>query len=199
MDWRRAAWVLHSIAAIAVLLVTLLPTPAMADRHKAGFGGGAVRDDRSELWGIRMTGDWTWKEGKTSLSSAGGHATRWVISWVGEISQAAGEHEGSNFSQTTFLVGVRYTLNEIGSHLRVEPFGEALIGAAYERGLESQTSPAGGLGIGIDIPLGRLTDTEHHPLVVLRGQYGRHWINRDSTDWYNQFSASVVFRLTRKK
>jgi hypothetical protein len=190
---------LPSVAALAALLVTLLPASARADRHKAGFGGGAVRADRSGLWGVRMTGDWTWKEGKTSLPEPGGHAARWVLSWVGEVSQVAGEHEGGNFSQTTLLAGVRYTLNEIGSHLRVEPFGEALIGAAYERGPESRYSATGGFGIGIDIPLGDLTDTEHHPLVVLRGQYSRYWIDGDTTDSYSQVSASVVFRLTRHR
>ena len=202
MDWRRVAPAFPSVASVAslaALLVTLLPASAMADRHKAGFGGGVVYAGRSDLWGIRVTGDWTWKEGESSLTSPGGHATRWMTSWVGEIGQVAGEHEGSNFSQTTLLVGLRYTLNEIGSHLRVEPFGEALIGAAYERDLDSRISAAGGFGIGIDVPLGKMTMTEHHPLVVLRGQYGLHWIDGDSAGWYNQVSASVVFRLTRRK
>jgi hypothetical protein len=184
---------------LLALLVTLFPPSAMADRHKGGFGGGAVYDGRSDLWGIRMTGDWTWKEGKTSLVKPAGHADKWIISWVGDLSQVAGEHESGNFSQTTLLVGLRYTLNEIGPHLQVEPFGEALIGAAYERGLDSRVSVAGGFGFGLDIPLQNMRKTEHHPLVVLRVHYGKHWIDGDSTDWYDEVSASVVFRLTRRK
>jgi hypothetical protein len=200
MDRRNVALAFLARGALVALLVTLLPALATADRHKAGFGGGAAYDGRSDLWGIRMTGDWTWKEGKTSLPSPGGHASRWILSFVGEISQVAGEHEGSNFSQTTLLVGVRYTLNELGSHLRVEPFAEALVGGAYERDLDSRVSAVGGFGAGIDfVPFGRMTEVEHHPLVVLRGQWDRLWINGDSTDSYNQFTASVVFRLTRKK
>jgi hypothetical protein len=33
--------------------------------------------------------------------------------------------------------------------------------------------------------------------LALRVQYNECWINADSTDWYPQFSAGVVFRLNR--
>jgi hypothetical protein len=198
MDRRSVALAFLSRGALVALLVALAPALARADRHKAGFGGGAAYDARSALWGIRMTGDWTLKEGPTSNHGGASHKA-WMISAAGELSQVAGSHEGSNLSQTTFLVGPRYTWNQIGSSWRFELFGEALIGLAYERSLETHTGAAGSFGIGLDVPLGTLTDTEHHPLVVLRGQYGRHWINEDSTDWYNQYALSVVFRLTRKR
>jgi hypothetical protein len=197
MGTRTLAEAFGSRTAVAALLLVLLPASAMADRHKASFGGGGTYLGRSELWGIRMTGDWTLKEGPAPDDHLA--HTSWTFSVAGELGQAAGVHDDTSFSQTTFLVGPRFTLNNIGSSWRFEPFAEVLVGAAYERALDARTSAAGAFGLGLDVPIGDLKSTEHHPLVVLRAQYGRHWINGDSTDWYDQWSASVVFRLTRKK
>jgi hypothetical protein len=188
MNWRRAVPAFPSVASLAALLVTLLPASAMADRHKAALGGGLVEDERSALWGINVTGDLTLKEATPNAAEP----KKWMLSCVADITQVGGEHEGSNFSQTTLLVGLRYTI----PRWRVETFGEALIGAAYERGPDSRTSAAGGFGIGVDVPFSK-TKGGYHSLVVLRGRYGLHRIGGDSSDWYSQFSLGLVFRLPK--
>jgi hypothetical protein len=203
MDPRSVVSVLR--ASVVVLVTLLVPASAMADRHKAGFGGSGVYSGGSSLYGIGITGDWTVKEGPLSPAKHDAGVPdpfehfAWTLSVAGEATQVAGTHEGSNFSRTALLAGGRFTLNQMWGLWRIEPFAEVLVGPVYERNLESRTHLGGSFGAGLDVPFGTLTSTEHHPLVVARLQYGRHWVNGDTTSWYNQVSLGVVFRLTRKK
>ncbi len=79
MGRRSVRRTLPSRAALAALLVLLVPASAMADRHTADVGGGGGRAGRSGLWGIGLTGDWVPKGGDwpcldTSTTPPGTHA-----------------------------------------------------------------------------------------------------------------------------
>jgi hypothetical protein len=184
-------------AAVVPLLALLVPASATADRHKAGFGGGGTRSSGSSLWGITISGDVVLREGK-STGDEGAKHHQWMLGLAGEISQVSGEHEGGTLSRTTFLVGPRFTLNELGSHWRVQPFVQVLGGRGYERLVEGRGSWAFAFGGGLDVPMGSLRSMERHPLVVVRAQFARHWLEDGAREWYNQGTVSVIFRLNRK-
>ena len=192
-------------ASAVALAVLLFAAPARADRHKGSIGGTGNAQSGSKLYGIGLTGDWTLREGPQSATKGNPHDSdpfkhaSWTFSIAGEVTQVAGTHEGSGFSRTALLLGPRFTLNQIGRWWRVEPFAEVLVGPVYQRHLDGSTSVGGSFGAGIDIPFGTLTSTEHHPLVVARVHYGRHWVDDGEASWYDQWTAGLVFRLTRRK
>lgn len=182
-------------AGFSALLVLLAPGSALADRHKAEFGGGGAGGSRSSLWGIGITGGLVLDEGgKTRAAGMPSHG-RLTVSLIGEVGQLAGDHEGGTFSQTTFLVGLRGTWN---AHKHFQPFAQSLVGAACERGVEKRTSLTGGFGLGVDFPT-PITYGSRDPFVVLRGELNWLGVNSDSTDWYPQYALSVVFRLNEKR
>ena len=189
---------LSSRTAVAVLAVLLTPALAMADRHKAGFGGGGTRAGGSELWGVTISGDVVVYDGPTSTTPDGKvEHNVWTVAIAGEVTQVAGEHEGATLSRTTFLVGPRLTRNEFGPFWRTQLFIQALGGRAYERLVEGQGSWVGSVGAGVDVPIDHLKDTDHHPLVVGRLQWGYYRIGEGVRDSYHQFTLSVIFRLNR--
>lgn len=185
-------------AAVVPLVAFLVPASATADRHKAGFGGGGTRSGGSSLWGITLSGDVVLHEGKSTGDAAATH-DQWMLGLAGEISQVSGEHEGGTLSRTTFLVGPRFTLNELGRHWRVQPFVQVLGGRGYERLVEGRGSWAFAFGGGLDVPIGPLKSMERHPIVVVRGQFARHWLEDGAREWYNQGTVSVIFRLNKKR
>lgn len=187
-----------SRAAVAALLAFLVPASALADRHKAGFGGGGGRSGGSSLWGVVLSGDVVLHEGKSTGDEHVKH-NQWVLGLAGEVSQASGEHEGGTLSRTTFLVGPRFTWDEFGSFWRIQPFVQVLGGRGYERAVEGHGAWAAAFGGGVDVPIGPLKEMDRHPLVVLRAQYGRHWLDGGAREWYNQGMLLVVFRLNKKK
>lgn len=184
--------------AVVSLVALLVPAAATADRHKAGFGGGGTRSGGSSLWGITLSGDVVLHEGKSTGDDSAKHA-QWMLGLAAEISQASGEHEGGTLSRTTFLVGPRFTLNELGSHWRIQPFAQILGGRGYERLFEGRGSWAYAFGGGLDVPVGPLKSMERHPRVVVRVQLMRHWLQEGEREWYNQGTVSVVFRLNKKR
>ena len=190
MGTRTLAEAFGPRTAVAALLLVLLPASAMADRHKASFGGGGVLADRSSLYGVALTGDatvWEWKR-SNDLSLA-------MLSVAGEASRVSGEHEGQWMSQYTFLLGPRFVLNTPLKR-RVEPYLQVMAGFVEERAAVNRTSFAYAVGAGVDVPIGDLKPAAH-PLVVFRFQYGRHRIDAETNDSYDQWSVGVVFRFNR--
>src|SRR5262245_47656172 len=118
-----------SRTAVAVLAVLLTPCVAMADRHKAGFGGGGAKGGGSSLWGVMVSGDWVVYDGPDSPKDTT-HVQHkyWLVAIAGEVTQVAGDHEGATLSRTTLLAGPRFTLNQFGSFWRIQPFVQALGG-----------------------------------------------------------------------
>ena len=192
---------LSSRTAVAVLAVLLTPALAMADRHKAGLGGGGTSAGGSNLWGVTISGDLVVRDGPDSPKSPTSEVQHkyWMVAIAGEVTQVAGEHEGTTLSSTTLLVGPRFTLNQIRSYWRIQPFGQALVGIAYERLGEGKGSWPGSVavGAGVDVPIGDPKANDHHPQVVGRLQGGHYWIGEGVRDSYWQFTLSVIFRLNR--
>jgi len=186
--------------------VLLLPATAMADRHKAGLGGGGGREGGSSLWGVMVQGDWVLYDGKETVDEyVDDHGqkktakhSQWTLSLAGQMTQTSGVHEVGTLSRSTCLVGPRFSWNELGHFWQVQPYVQVLGGRGYERLVGSDSGWAAGFGLGVDIPLGSTKDEKKHPTVVLRAQYGRHWIEDGVRDWYNQGTLSVIFRLNKK-
>ena len=175
------------------LVCLLLPVGAWADRHRAGFGAAPTYVSRSALWGMQLSGDKpVWGE-----KTEGQPAHVGTLSLVAELSLVAGDHEGATLAQFTFVAGPRFTFNHFNGNRRFQFFGQVLVGGAQVRMGEANSSWAGAFGVGVDIPLESVARDDDHPWLALRVQYNECWINTDSTDWYPQFSAGVVFRLNR--
>lgn len=194
MGREKGVLAIPAAATACALLVLLVPASALADRHKAEFGGGGAGGSRSRLWGIGITGGWILGEGGTTRAAGTASHGKLTLGLVGEVNQLAGDHEGGTFSQTTFLVGLRGTWN---THRYFQPFAQSLVGAACERGVEKRTSLAGGFGLGFDVPI-PIGDRGDDPFVVLRGELNWLGVDSEPTDWYPQYALSVVFRLNEK-
>lgn len=188
----RAGAALPSIVAALLLLAA---ATASADRYKGAFGGGVAHADRGSLWGGVASGELTLTDGITDASTD----AEWMISAVAEASFVTGTRDGSDLSQGSFLAGPRYTQAGYGSPWRVQPFVQALVGTLHEDSNGGHTALTGSIGVGLDVPLGPLRGGTRRKAIVLRAQYAEHWINEDKTDWYGQWSASVVVRLTRSR
>jgi hypothetical protein len=184
-----------SIGLAALLL--LAPAAASAERYKSTFGAGVTHASRGSLWGGAVSGDWVLTDGIVDASAAA--STEWLISAVAEASFATGTRDGSDLSQGDLLVGPRYTQVGYGTPWRVQPFVQALVGTLREDSNGGNTALAGAFGVGLDIPLGPLQSAARRKSVVLRVQYAEHWVNEDKTDWYGQWSASLVARLIRSR
>jgi hypothetical protein len=190
---------LASRTAVAVLAALLTPALAMADRHKAGLGGGGAKAGGSNLWGVTLSGDYVVDDGPTSTTPDGKVQHHiWTVAIAGEVTQVAGEHEGATLSRTTLLVGPRFTFNQIKDFWGTQIFIQALGGRAYERLVESQGSWVGSAGVGVDVPIKHLKDPGKHPVVVGRLQWGYYWIGEGVRNSYNQFTLSVIFRLNKQ-
>jgi hypothetical protein len=187
----------HVSIGLAALLL-LAPATASAERYKSAFGAGVAHATRGSLWGGAVSGDWVLTDGVVDASAAGD--TEWLISAIAEASFATGTRDGSDLSQGDLLVGPRYTQVGYGTPWRVQPFVQALVGTLREDSASAgHTALAGAFGIGLDIPLGPLQSAARRKSVVLRAQYAEHWVNEDKTDWYGQWSASLVVRFTRSR
>src|SRR4029453_7548377 len=138
----RSVGRLPSRTAAAGAAVLLTPALAMADRHKAGLGGGGTKAGGSNLWGVTLSGDVVVYDGPTSgVTTPGAKRVEhnvWTVAIAGEVTQVAGEHEGATLSSTTLLVRPRLTRNEFGPFWQTQPFIQALGGKAYERLVEGQ-------------------------------------------------------------
>lgn len=187
MGNRRGGRALALRAAVVPLLALLVPASAMADRHKAGFGGNATRASGSSLWGVGFSAELVLNPGSSSRP--------WTFGLALEGSQVAGIHEdgdlgeGGELSRTAILPGLRVTRGSLISP-QVQPFVHLLGGFAYERGalVEPRTSFVWGPGVGVDVlPFG--LDQEW---FVGRVQYGWH---RLRGEWYGQLSFGLVFRV----
>lgn len=193
MDRRRVALAVPSCAALAALLVVLLPATAMADRHKAGFGGAGIYTDRSDLWGGAVMGEvkvQEWGKRTDPLHP-------FMLSLAGDLSVVTGRHEVQDFTQTTGLLGPRLTWNSpFGRH--VEPYGQVLLGFAHESAAEGRTSFAGAFALGVDVPLVKDLTVAGHPKVVGRLQFAYHFVNEDSTSWYPQVTLGLMYRINKK-
>jgi hypothetical protein len=169
----------------------MLPIAAYADRHKIGARGAVARADRSNLWGIQFSTDFTlygaqkdrYKEPKLGTLSA-----------VFEGSLVHGTHEREELSQATLLIGPRYSFNRVAGS-RVQPYAQALVGRAWERQRGIQRSlTAFALGGGLYFPLGPTSAGDHAPLGV-SVQYDHYGLSADPADWYPQITVGIVLRV----
>jgi len=195
MGRRSVRRTLPSRAALAALLVLLVPASAMADRHTADVGGGGGRAGRSGLWGIGLTGDWVPKGGDwpclDTSTTPPRHAC--TLSVAGEFSWAQGDHEGGTLTQYVFQVGPRITWNT-PLNWRVQPYSVLLFGFTVEQNGQDRTSFSTAFGGGADIPL----TSDRHPPWVLRGQVTWNWIdNGRSDDSYWHVGLSLVYRFDK--
>jgi hypothetical protein len=85
------------------------------------------------------------------------------------------------------VVGWRLTLNSLKV---VQPFGHAMVGGYWAEG---ENSSATVLGVGLDIPLGRVT-AKTHPHLVFRAQYDKYWINAPEHS-YPQLTGQIIYRF----
>ena len=194
MGRRSVGRALPPRAAIAALLVLLVPASAMADRHTGDAGAGGGRAGRSELGAFVITGDWipnpNWLCGNIQ---DGGHDR--TLSLAGEFSYASGDHNDGTLSQYVVQVGPRLMWNKyFGRHF--QPYLVGLIGVTIEQDYRDRTSLSMAGGFGADVPL----VGGQHPWLVFRGQYTWNWIDTKTSDnTYGQWSAAVVFRFEKKK
>lgn len=186
--------VLSGLTLVALLFA---PAGASAERYRAALGVGGTYASRGSLWGGGLSADVTVTDGLADVSTD--TDTEWLISAVAEASFLTGTRDGSDLSQVDLLVGPRYTQVGYGTPWRVQPFVQALVGAMHEDADGGNTLLAGALGVGFDVPLGPRRSAGRGKAFVLRAQFAEHWVNENETDWYGQWSVSLVARLTRSR
>jgi hypothetical protein len=187
--------------AVALAVVLLAPAAARGESHRGDLGAGASYAS-GRLFGAAVTGTWT----LTELPESGAAAARgeaisvaaWEVSAAADLGYASGTVDGVDDSRIAFLVGPRFTLARVNAFRRVAPFGEVLAGTVYQRKAQSETHLGGAFGVGFDVPLGSLASPDRPPAVALRARYAKHWINENTTAWYDEVVVAVVYRFTRK-
>lgn len=188
---------ISALSRLTLVALLLAPAGASAERYRAALGGGGSYAGRGSLWGGGLSADLVLTDGVTDSSAD--PDTEWLISAVTEASFLTGTRNGSDLSQVDLLVGPRYTQAGYGTPWRVQPFVQALVGTMHEDSDGGSTRLTGALGVGFDVPLGPLRGAGRRRAVVLRAQFAEHWVNEDKTDWYGQWSVSLVARLTRAR
>lgn len=186
-----------ALSGLTLVALLLAPAGASAERYRAALGAGGSYAGRGSLWGGGLSADLTLTDGLDDASAD--TDTEWLISAAAEASFLTGTRNGSDLSQVDLLAGPRYTQVGYGTPWRLQPFVEALVGTVHEDSDGGSTRLAGALGVGLDVPLGPLRRASRHKAVVLRAQFAEHWVNEDKTDWYGQWSVSLVARLTRSR
>lgn len=188
---------IRALSGLTLVALLFAPAAASAERYRAALGGGGTYASRGSLWGGGLSADLTLTDGLTGASAD--TDTEWLISAVAEASFLTGTRDGNDLSQVDLLVGPRYTQVGYGTPWRVQPFVQALVGTMHENSGGGSTLLAGALGVGFDVPLGPLRSASRGKAVVLRTQFAEHWVNENKTDWYGQWSVSLVARFTRSR
>jgi len=188
---------IHALSGVTLVALLFAPAGASAERYRAALGAGGTYATRGSLWGGALAADVALTDGLTGASAE--TDAEWLISAVAEASFLTGTRDGNDLSQFDLLVGPRYTQVGYGTPWRVQPFVQALVGTVHEDSAGGNTALTGALGAGFDVPLGPLRGASRGKAVVLRAQFAEHWVNEDKTDWYGQWSVSLVARFTRSR
>ena len=189
------------VPVLCTVAVVLLSAPAGAESHRGDLGAGGVRATGG-LYGAALTANWTLTElPEPGAAAPGGEAVSvaaWEVSAVADVAYVSGTRDGGDYSRTSFLAGPRFTLARVESFRRLMPFGEVLVGSVRQSGSASDTHLGGAFGVGLDVPLGSLAPAARPPAIALRARYAKHWINEDTTAWYDEVVVALVWRFTRK-
>lgn len=175
---------------ILVVLLCLLPLPARADRHKIGFRGAVPYAERSSLKGVGFSTDFPLARKEVSATGNGADHT---FSAILEGSVVWGEHEGEDLTQTTYLSGLRASLNRIKEG-PLDVFAQVLVGGSHDSRGEIQNQPVVAGGVGLHFHFAAPTPDRAREWGVSL-QIDRYVLLSGTKEWYTNISLGIVLRI----
>lgn len=185
-----------------VLLFCTLPVAAHADRHKKGFRVAGAKTERSNLKGWQFSTEFPLarkeaKAGCCCCTQASPDGTQdgaaptpeeRTLSAVLEGGIVAGEHEGEDLVQITYLSGLRYSFNR-PFQKRVQVFVQALVGGSHDSRGKVHDQPLATGGVGLHVPVRDWwgISVEVDRCVLMAG----------AKEWYTEISVGLVWRLEK--